>query len=159
MPFPEEPLTVIEAIDHARAAGLTVEIMAGFASRTHELLISLETVDPDPGLSLRIDRARSAVLLSEREQSGPERWEYPYSLAQYQDRFFLRVAGREGAVDIPFLPAAFGIVERYGLVEDVAHAAPARVDRQEFERAITALSAPARSEISAKRLVNRAPRD
>jgi hypothetical protein len=140
MALPHEPLTLIEAIDHARAAGLTVEIMAGFASRTHDLLISLETIDPEPGLSLRIDRARSAVLLSEREQSGPERWEYPHSLTQYQDRFVLRVAGREGAVDMPFLPAAFGVVERYGLVEDVTHAVPARVKREEFERAVAVLT-------------------
>jgi len=139
MTYPEQPLTLVEAIDLARAHGLTVDVMAGFASRTHELLVSLETIDPDPSLSLRVDRTNSAELLSNRDQSGPERWDYPHTSTEYQDRIFLRIVGEGTTIDLPLLPAVLGIVERYGLDEDLALAAPGRVDRKEFERAITLL--------------------
>lgn len=136
MTFPEPSLTVLEAIDRARADGLATELLAGLARQAHELLVSLDTIDPDPTLSLRQDHAKSETLLSERGQSGPERWEYPLSFSEYRDRFFLRIGGEEGSVDVPVLPAVFGIVERYGLVEDPVLSAPARVDRTEFERAM-----------------------
>jgi hypothetical protein len=145
MNYPDQPLTLIEAIDRARAVGLAIRVMAGFASHTHELLISLDTIDPEPTVSARIDRSSSGILLSEREQSGPERWEYPHSIDEYQDRFFLRICGAGSCFDVPVLPAVIGIVERYGLVEDLALSAPARVDRRTFDRAIASLTRDGRA--------------
>jgi hypothetical protein len=140
MTYPDQALTLIEAIDRARAVGLAASVLAGFASHTHELLISLDTIDPEPTVSLRIDRSVSGILLSEREQSGPERWEYSHSIDEYQDRFFLRICGAVGCIDVPILPAVIGIVERYGLVEDLELSTPARVKRKAFESAIIQLT-------------------
>jgi hypothetical protein len=140
MPYPPAPLTLVEAIDRARAEGFAVDVLAGFADHVNEILISLDTVDPDPTVSLRLDRSQGDTLISERSQSGPERWEYPFSISEYHDRPFLRVSRGGRNVDVPVLPAILGIVERYGLVEDLELSAPARVDRHEFERAIALLS-------------------
>jgi hypothetical protein len=139
MAYPKPPLTLLEAIDQARAHGLGIELLAGFSSHTLELLVSVDTIDPEPTLSLRLNHSRTDSLLSARHQSGPERWEYPFSDTEFRDRFFLRVFGEQGFMDVPLVPAVIGIVERYGLVDDVALSTPARVDRRWFEEAIALL--------------------
>jgi len=137
-------ISLLDAVGKAQATGAVAELLSGVEIQPHSLLVSLTTADSEPMLVVRRHGLLPEpvdALLEAREQSGADRWDYPYSVHCWRDRLVLRL--RRGAVvrDVEVLQSAAAILHTLGSSDEPSVLVPALVNTREFDAAITALNA------------------
>lgn len=137
-----EPLTLSVAMNEARKLGVDARLLVGLYRCVETDLIAVTTGDSECRVEL-VDgegARRGSAELSDRSQSGPERWDYSVKREQLVERWVLRLSCGEQVRDVPVLPAAQGLVHAHGW-NDAAfdQLAEPLVDHHEFRRAVGAL--------------------
>lgn len=142
---PPETLTIAEAMRLAAAHGLSASLVVQVAPSEREFLVTVVTSDPKPVLSVReIGRGPERdMLLSAREQSGPDRWDYPARIAVPHERLAVELSLGESSVAVPCHSAALSILAHHGWPSDgimpSGKSAPVRIDATAFRDAVTRL--------------------
>lgn len=123
---PVELMTAADAVAEVECAGLRAEIYCGLRVADEHFSVAVSTVDPDPTISLRLPaRERgSAMLLSVREQFGPESWDNPARLQRVTDRLFLRIWKGDEYLDVPAFSTAATLLIRLGWSDDARRVTP-----------------------------------
>lgn len=110
-------LPVHRAIERATAAGGRAELLCSVVSDDLSFSVALTVHDDTPTVSIRLShpsRRASEILLGEREQFGPDSWDYPVRIARPADRFVLRLTRLGASVDVPVLSAAAAVLLEHG---------------------------------------------
>ena len=128
-----------EALSLAARNGVGASIRCGIVLSTREVLVGLTTVDNAPMLTIRDDSGGSERWLVAREQSGPDRWDYPASFLQRSERYFLRLTMADRFEDVEFEPAAVAVMSEYGWTDDVSLTGEAIVERRTLAAAFQLL--------------------
>lgn len=122
--------------------GVEARLLVGLFRQADTGLIAVTTVDPEVRVELVSGDGvrRRSVELTERSQSGPERWDHAVSRERLVEGWVLRLGCGGQVREIPVLPAARALVHAHGW-NDAAfdRLAEPLVDRHEFRRAIGAL--------------------
>ena len=131
-------LTLTEAFRRATIEGVECRLMVGVAERSRVLRVSVSTSDADPMLTLAVDDGREE-LLSDREQSAPDRWDYFSSNDELAAKHFVRLSRGGAHRDVVLLNAARAIIATHGWTNDESLVAEAMVDAGAFDRALIQL--------------------
>lgn len=153
MAYPKNShVSLLDAIALASRLGITAELLSGVEIQPHNLLISLTTSDPDPLVAVRWhDSSPHPVdeLLSSREASGVDRWDYPFSVHCVRDRLVLRLSRGGATCDVPVIPAVPAILYTHGWRDDPTLLAPASVYGDALSAALRTLASETASGITA----------
>ena len=115
-----ECLSLSDALALAASAGVKAAVRCGVELREEQLRVGLTTTDPDPIVTLKADDGEGERWLGDREQSGPDRWDYHASRSQRHDRYFLRLTMGDRFDDVPFELAVMAVLSEHGWVDDVS---------------------------------------
>jgi hypothetical protein len=133
---------VEEAWRLATKLGIGVRLLCGVQLDTRPIRVSLSTIDPAPyvRLSAHPDRAtifRSEIFLVDREQVGPEEWDYAAKVSDVRERYDLELRLDERTQRLRLVPAAFCVQDQCGWEEDLERgAATAAVWTAEYAIAV-----------------------
>lgn len=121
-----ELMTAAEAIAEVERAGLRSEIYCGLGLADEHFSVAVSTIDPDPTISVRLPgRGRgSDMLLSDRQQFGPESWDYPAHLQRVSERVLLRIWSGQEYRDVPAVSAVAALFARLGWSDDAQRVTP-----------------------------------
>lgn len=134
-------LTVAAALARAAVLGLEATIIIKPFVRRNPFSVAITSSDPDPTVSVRtarIGHRASDMYLGEREQFGPESWDYPAALTTYEQQSFLRLSRAEREIDVPLLPADMTVLANRRW--PTADAVVAAVASSTFEQAVQELT-------------------
>jgi hypothetical protein len=139
-------LSLSDALVGAAASGVRARLMVRATLPDKPVRIAVTTSDPESYVAICFDGHREAYV-DNRQQSGPERWDYFHRPREFVDRFvdvyFLRIERSSRVVDVPLLTAVVSIIETYGwTAANTGLIAEAGVDRSAFDAAIRSLSSP-----------------
>lgn len=137
---PSDRMTTVDAgqaLHLCAERGVMAQIVHRPAVRARDLHIGLTTMDLDPTLTVR-ERQRER-LIDDREQSGPERWDYTITLEESANEMGLQVHLGSRSEFVPFLPVGVALVAAFGWRDRYETAAPALLDRERLERALVEL--------------------
>ena len=115
-----EFLSLSDALALAASEGVKAIVRCGVELRDEQLRVGLTTTDRDPMVTLKADEGEAERWLGDREQSGPDRWDYHAALAQRHDRYFLRLTIADRFEDVQFEPAALVVLSEHGWGDDVS---------------------------------------
>lgn len=138
--------SLLDALAKARASGIAAELLSGIEPEPHAMLISLVTSDPETMLVVRRHGLRPEPvdeLLEAREESGADRWDYPFSVRCWRDRMVLRLRRGTSVRDIEILRSAATVLRALGWSDDPNVLVPAVVVTAELDDALAAISAAA----------------
>jgi hypothetical protein len=139
-------VSVSEEIALAVEGGVEAVVCCGVKREALAIRVGLTTTDRDPTLAIKVDGGVQEALLDEREQSGPDRWDYGVNAPIATEYFFLRLRGARGSADVPFIPAAFAIMATFGWTDDISLIAEPRVERDVLARNLRSLAPSAFSQ-------------
>ena len=105
----------------------------------HEILVSVTTTDPDPTVAAIEQGLRGSTLLSERDQSGPERWDYSWQREVAREQLAIRLTGEHGSAVVMCTPVAFAHLATFGWQEPTGDPIPVLVSRESLDAALRSL--------------------
>lgn len=132
------PLDVERAAAMARSLGIDARVVQTLAPPI-ELLLSLTTTDRDPTVSVLESGGSTATLLEEREESGPDRWDYSLQVQGSGLQIALELAAGSSLQLVPALPIGFSHLAEHGWTPPTDRPLPVLVDRTALEAAIASL--------------------
>ncbi len=113
-------LSLSDALALAASVGVKAVVRCGVELREEQLRVGLTTTDRDPMVTLKVDDGEAERWLCDREQPGPDWWDYHVSLAQRHDRYFLRLTMGDRFEDVQFEPAVIAVLSEHGWTDDVS---------------------------------------
>lgn len=132
-------IRVADAIVLASSRGIVVSLVHVFCERRRDVRVGLTTIDPDPLVTMTSREGKEAWL-THREQTGPERWDYPVHDVELQDSLELRLSAGAVVETLSLRPAPFTVIEEQGVHWDIPTPVHAFIDRSTFEKALETLT-------------------
>lgn len=135
-------LPVRRALELAASSGAQAELLCAVVREDIRFSLAVTTTDAAPTLSIRLippaGRA-SDMLLGERDQFGPDSWDYPARISRPADRFILRLTRAGLGVDVPVLSASAAVLLQFGWKATPGDTASAVVAESTFAAALEAI--------------------
>lgn len=122
---------------------MSAELLTRVRSSQKRFGITLTTIDRDPTVALRppLPLRSSELLLADREQVGPDSWDYSVALPDTSNELFIRLSMSGAFEDVAVLAADATVVLTNGWVDPTRHPAPALVSSRDLNEAISRLVA------------------
>jgi hypothetical protein len=140
--MPRRIIPVHTALKTAWDLGIEAQLGCGVRQSAEEFYVAVTTDDRDPHVAIRRPGHGRPVgdrLLSQRDQFGPDSWEYPAVVEGHVDLFFLWMSRGGRVIEVPVLPAVTAVLAEHGFRANAGTRSVAVVDAGAFGRAVEEL--------------------
>jgi hypothetical protein len=136
----DDLVPLLDAVAIARDAGYRCDIVQLVSWGPQEILVSVTTTDPDPTVAAIEQGQRGSTLLSEHDQSGPERWDYSWQREVAREQLAIRLTGEHGSTLVMCMPIAFAHLATFGWQEATGDPIPVFVSREALGTTLLSLT-------------------
>ena len=135
----DDLVPLLDAVAMARDAGCRSDVVHLVHWEPQETLVSVTTTDLDPTVAAVEQGRGGSTLLSERDQSGPERWDYSWHREVAREQLAIRLTSGHGSALVTCTSVAFGHLKTFGWQGPTGDPIPVFVSRDSLVAALRSL--------------------
>lgn len=136
-------MPLAEAFAKAETRDVQCNLVHIIIRQEEEMIVSVNTNDSDPTVALIEQGRPGSRLLLQRQESGPDRWDYPVHREAFRDQLALQLVANHRSALVVCAPFAIAHLVTFGWRDMTGEPIPVVVGRQAFQDALTSLTADA----------------
>lgn len=135
-------IPILEAAAIAARSGVQCELVHVMVRQEEEMLISIATTDSAPTVAVIEQGKPGSMLLSKREETGPDRWDYPLHREGCRDQLAMYLSAGSRSALVVCAPVAVGHLVRFGWRDMTGDPIPIVVSKATVSSAIQSVLTP-----------------